>query len=91
MRQQLRQARRTAGLTQQQLADKLEIDRSMISKIENGKAIPYVNLAGKIAYILGKSIEDLFCEEEIDIEKSDFDVNEGLFDNNCTHKNTNSV
>lgn len=40
-------------LTQQQLADLVGVDRTLISKIENGAATPSVTTAKKIAAVLG--------------------------------------
>jgi DNA-binding XRE family transcriptional regulator len=40
----LRECRLSAGMTQQQLADVLMIDKSYVSKIENGHAVPDAEL-----------------------------------------------
>lgn len=48
----MREKRELKGLTQQQLADLIGRDRSLIAKIENGSR-PSVETAKKIAAILG--------------------------------------
>ncbi len=50
-------ARKRAQLTQQQLADKTGIDRTDISKLENGKTNPTINLLQRIAEGLGMSLK----------------------------------
>lgn len=51
------------GLTQEQLAKLVDIDRTMIGKIESGAATPSVNLAKKIADILGFEWTRFFDEK----------------------------
>lgn len=41
--------RQRAGLTQQQLADRIYVDRSIIAKVENGKLNPSYTLVKSIA------------------------------------------
>jgi putative transcriptional regulator len=47
-------------LTQKQLAEKLNVSRSWLEKVENGKVEPSLKLALRIAAVLGCSIEDIF-------------------------------
>jgi putative transcriptional regulator len=47
-------------ITQQQLADRVQCSRQTIHSIENGKFVPSVELALKIALALGVKIEDIF-------------------------------
>lgn len=47
-------------LTQKELADKLNVSRSWLEKVENGKVEPSLKLALRIAAVLGCSIEDIF-------------------------------
>lgn len=49
----LKKIRENSKLTQEQLADLAGIDRSMISKLETGCAIPSPKTAQSIANILG--------------------------------------
>lgn len=55
---------KTHGHTGQSLADAVGCDRTMISKIINGKAIPGHKLLNKILNELKVSYEDLFTETE---------------------------
>ena len=45
--------RKKKRLTQQQLAELVGVDRTLISKIESGSATPSVTTAKKIAAVLG--------------------------------------
>jgi|TARA_Y100000589_G_scaffold267684_1_gene259240 putative transcriptional regulator len=56
----LEAARKTAGLTQQQLSELAEVSRKSINAIENGVYVPSTVLALKIAETLGCRVEDLF-------------------------------
>ena len=56
----LEAARKSAGLTQQQLSELAEVSRKSINAIENGVYVPSTVLALKIAEILGCRVEDLF-------------------------------
>ena len=53
-------ARKSAGLTQQQLSELAEVSRKSINAIENGVYVPSTVLALKIAETLGCRVEDLF-------------------------------
>mgnify|MGYP000965614533 CR=1 FL=1 len=49
----LKIARKKKRLTQQQLAELIGVDRTLISKIESGSVTPSVTTAKKIAAVLG--------------------------------------
>lgn len=49
----LKSKREKNNLTQQELADLIKMDRTLISKIESGVSAPSVNTAKKIAEVLG--------------------------------------
>ena len=53
-------ARKSAGLTQQQLSELAEVSRKSINDIENGVYVPSTVLALKIAETLDCRVEDLF-------------------------------
>ena len=48
------------GMNQEQLAEKLEVDRSAVAKWETGEAMPRAEKIPKIAEALNCRIEDLF-------------------------------
>ena len=56
----IRQLRFKAGLTQEQLAEKLGIGAQAVSKWENAVAMPDITLLPLLAEIFGVSIDDLF-------------------------------
>jgi DNA-binding XRE family transcriptional regulator len=56
-------ARERAGLTQQQLADELGVNRVSIAKIETGARVPSMALARRIAAAVDESLETLFGGE----------------------------
>jgi putative transcriptional regulator len=56
----VRAQRRTTGLTQQQLADTVEVSRQTIIAMETGDYAPSVYLAIKIARTLQTSVEALW-------------------------------
>ena len=61
----LKAARAEKDLTQQQLADAIGVSRQTMNAIEKGDYNPTVNLCIKICMALGKTLNDLFWEEEI--------------------------
>jgi putative transcriptional regulator len=56
----LRDARARHGLTQAELALRVEVSRKTINTIENGVFVPSTYLALKLAAALGTRVEDLF-------------------------------
>lgn len=57
-------ARVALDLSQEQLADKVGVTRQTIGMIEAGKFNPSLNLCVSICKALGKTLDDLFWEEE---------------------------
>nr|WP_286674246.1 MULTISPECIES: helix-turn-helix transcriptional regulator [unclassified Clostridium] len=55
------------NLTQEQLAEKIDVTRQTIGLIEKGKYNPSISLCIKIAKVLDKTLDDLFWE----VERSD--------------------
>ena len=53
-------------MTQQDLADKVQVSRQTINSIEGGKYVPSTVLALKIARIFGVALEEIFELEEED-------------------------
>ena len=60
----MKMARVEKDLTQEKLADKINVTRQTISLIEAGKYNPSLNLCLAICKELGKTLDDLFWEEE---------------------------
>ena len=56
----LKQLRKAANLTQQELSEAAEVSRKSINAIENGIYIPSTVLALKIAKTIKCKVEDLF-------------------------------
>lgn len=62
MRQTMRDKRRDLGLTQQDLAARIGVDHTYISKIENEGLLPGIKVAIAIAKELGGRPDDFFEE-----------------------------
>ncbi len=60
----LKIARVEKNLSQQELADQVDVTRQTIGLIEKGKYNPTLNLCLKIARTLNKTLNDLFWEEQ---------------------------
>ena len=60
----LRVARAAKGLSQQALADLVGASRQTINAIEQGDYNPTIRLCIAICRALGKTLDDLFWEEE---------------------------
>jgi putative transcriptional regulator len=58
----LKIARIEKDLSQQELADLVEVTRQTIGLIEKGKYNPTLNLCIRISKVLGKTLNDLFWE-----------------------------
>lgn len=53
----LKEIRKSAGLTQQQLANKAKLARAAISHVETGRYPPTTKFAGKICRCLGNELQ----------------------------------
>jgi transcriptional regulator with XRE-family HTH domain len=60
----LKEARKNAGLTQSELAEKICVSRQAITKWETGKGIPDVDNLKVISKVLNVSIDFLLDDEE---------------------------
>ena len=60
----MKDARTKAGLSQQELADKLGVSRQTINAIEKGDYNPTIKLCVGICRVLGLTLNDLFWNEE---------------------------
>lgn len=60
--------RKSLGLTQQQLADKLNISFQAISKWENGTAYPNIEILRDLATVLDISVDEILAGSERNVE-----------------------
>lgn len=69
MKTKIKELRLKANLTQQQLADMVQVSARTIISIEKEQYNPSLMLAYKISVVLGVSVEDLCClKENIELE-----------------------
>ena len=64
MKNRLEELRKKLGITQEELADRLEVSRQTIGSLESGRYNPSIVLAFKLARFLDVTIEELFLYEE---------------------------
>ena len=62
--EKIKEARKEAGLSQEQLAEKMSVSRSAIAKWETDKGIPDVNNLKVMSQLLGVSIDYLLDDGE---------------------------
>ena len=60
----LKAARAGKDLSQQELADLVGVSRQTINAIEKGDYNPTIRLCLAICHVLGKTLDELFWEEE---------------------------
>lgn len=60
----LRQARKEAGISQEELAFEAKIDRTYVSQLENGHKSPTVEVLFRICPVLGIAASDRIGEVE---------------------------
>ena len=68
MTNNIRVERAIKRITQQQLAELVQVSRQTINAIEQGKYVPSTVLALKIAYVFEKKLDDIFQLEDSDWE-----------------------
>lgn len=66
MKNTIKVERAKKDMTQQDLAEKVQVSRQTINSIEAGKYVPSTVLALKIARIFGAGVEEIFELEEGD-------------------------
>jgi putative transcriptional regulator len=64
MRCRLKEIMKEEGRTQKWLSEKVLVSMTTISSIVNEKSLPALPLANKIAKTLGRTIEEIWYEEE---------------------------
>ena len=67
MKNRLEEIRKAKGITQEELANALEVSRQTVGSLENGRYNPSIILAFKIARFFEVSIEEVFIYEEDEI------------------------
>lgn len=67
----INQLRKLSGMTQEQLAEKLNVSRQTISKWEAGGTSPDLDSIVKVSKIFHVSLDDLLAEGESDVTKND--------------------
>ncbi len=65
LKNRLEEIRKEKGITQEELADILQVTRQTIGSLENGRYNPSITLAFKLARFFNTTIEDIFIYEEI--------------------------
>lgn len=60
----LKSARAAKDMSQKDVADAVGVTRQTINAIENGDYNPTINLCIAICKVLGKTLNDLFWEDE---------------------------
>jgi len=64
VKNRLEEIRKAKGITQEELANALEVSRQTVGSLENGRYNPSIILAFKIARFFEVSIEEVFIYEE---------------------------
>lgn len=65
MQNSIKERRKKACLTQEELAEKANISRTHLAEIENGNAIPSVLVAQKIAKALKTKVDTIFFTKTV--------------------------
>lgn len=60
----LKSARAALDLSQQDLAEKVGVSRQTINAIEKGDYNPTINLCRAICKVLGKTLDEIFGEDD---------------------------
>ena len=76
----IQEKRKEKGLTQSDLAEKLNITDRAISKWENGICLPDAGTMPLLCEILGVSINDLFSGEKVDMKNNEKKLEENLLE-----------
>ena len=64
MKNRVKELRTAAGMTQQQLADRVHVSSRTIISLEKELYNPSLLLAYRIAELFGMTVEDLYCLKE---------------------------
>ena len=74
----LRECRKKAGISQEQLAEKAGLDRSFISLVERGIQSPNIVVLLRIAEVLGIAASEVIARTECAIRLATADASEAL-------------
>lgn len=85
------QIRKTKGLTQSQLAEKLMISEKTVSKWECGRGLPEVSIMLPLCKILGISVNELLSGEKISQDKYQEKAEQNLVQNLQQRKSDNKL
>lgn len=66
MKNSIKVQRAIYGLTQEDLANKVQVSRQTINAMESNKYVPSTVLALKIAGVFNKTVEEIFMLDEDD-------------------------
>lgn len=66
MKNNMKVERAIQGITQEELANAVNVSRQTINAMESNKYVPSTVLALKIARVFGKRVEDVFLLEDSD-------------------------
>ena len=64
MKTRVKELRTAAGMTQQQLAEQVQVSSRTIISIEKGQYSPSLMLAYRLALVFGVTVEELCCLRE---------------------------
>lgn len=64
MKNRLKEMRERIGMTQEELAVRVNVSRQTIISLEKGKYNPSIRLAYRLARVFQRTIEEVFCFEE---------------------------
>ncbi len=64
LKNRLEELRKARGMTQEELAEALEVSRQTVGSLENGRYNPSILLAFRIARLFETTIEEVFLYEE---------------------------
>ena len=72
--------RKERGLTQEKLAEKLGITDRAVSKWETGRSLPDASIMLELGGILGVTVNDLLCGEEVSMENYNEKIEKNLIE-----------
>ena len=74
MKNRVKELRTAAGMTQQQLADRVHVSSRTIISLEKELYNPSLLLAYRIAELFGVTVEDLYClKENMELEDRQYE------------------